>query len=208
MRMVIVVFANSVKHGRHCVAGKDVQTGNWIRPVRNASGAELDHNQCICVNPYGKYIVKPLQKVEIDLVSHSPLANQPENFIVGNTQWVQQYKIETHEVFNYLDAPETLWGVGSSVAFSQIEDGTIQIMQSLYLVKVDNLQIYKNLYNNRRAAFSYNGNQYDLAVTDPNFEKYLQNPQHQSILCVSLGEKYNPAGGNNYYCYKIVAAII
>ena len=40
MRKVIVVFANSVKHGKHCVAGKDVQSKKWIRPVSNAEGAE------------------------------------------------------------------------------------------------------------------------------------------------------------------------
>ncbi len=208
MRKVIVVFANSVKHGKHCVAGKDVQTGNWIRPIGDATGAELDHDQCICVNPYGRYMVKPLQKVEIELTAHSPLVNQPENFLIGNAEWTQRYKIEAHEVVNYLDAPETLWGTGNRVAFSQIENGTIQIAQSLYLAKVDNLEIYKNMDNKRRASFSYNGNNYDLPVTDPNFESHLQNPQHQSILCVSLGEKYDPAGGKNYSCYKIVATII
>lgn len=208
MRKVIVVFANSVKHGKHCVAGKDVQTGQWIRPVGDTAGAELDHNQCICANPYGRYIVKPLQKVEIELKAHSLLANQPENFLVGDAKWTQRYKIEAHEVINYLDTPETLWGTGNRVVFSQIEDGTVQITQSLYLVKVDNFEIYKNMDNKRRASFSYNGNNYDLPVTDPNFENHLQNPQHQSILCVSLGEKHDPTGGKNYSCYKIVATII
>lgn len=208
MRKVIVVFANSVKHGKHCVAGKDVQTKQWIRPVGDSAGAELDHNQCACVNPYGKYTVKPLQKVDIDLSAHSPLENQPENFLVGSGEWTQRYKIEPHEVAHYLDTPDTLWGTGNRVDFSQIENGTINIEQSLYLVKVVDLEIYKNTDNKRRASFLYNGNNYDLAVTDPNFENHVQNPQHQSVLCVSLGEKYDPAGGENYFCYKIVATII
>lgn len=208
MRKVIVVFANSVKHGKHCVAGKDIQTGNWIRPVRDAAGAELDHDQCICVNPYGRYMVKPLQKVEIELVAHSPLVNQPENFLIGNAEWMQRYKIEANEIINYLDSPETLWGTGNRVAFSEVESDTIHITQSLYLVKVDSLDIYKNMDGKRRASFSYNGNNYDLPVTDPNFDNQLQNPQHQSILCVSLGEKYDPTGEGNYSCYKIVATII
>lgn len=208
MRKVIVVFANSVKHGKHCVAGKEIQTKQWIRPVGDAGGAELDRNQCVCVNPYGKYPVKPLQKVEIDIAAHSPLINQPENYLVGNGEWNQRYKIEAPEVAHYLDAPDTLWGTGNRVAFSQIESGAINIEQSLYLVKVFDLNIYKNMDNKRRASFSYNGNSYDLPVTDPNFENHLHNPQHQSVLCVSLGEKYDPDDGENYSCYKIVATII
>jgi len=208
MRKVIVVFANSVKHGKHCVAGKDIQTKQWIRPVGDAGGAELDHNQCVCVNPYGKYAVKPLQKVEIDIAAHSPLINQPENHLIGIGEWNQRYRIKAPEVAHYLDAPDTLWGTENRVAFSQIESGAVNIEQSLYLVKVSDLTIYKTIDNRRRASFSYNGNSYDLPVTDPNFENHLQNPQHQNVLCVSLGEKYDPDGGENYSCYKIVATII
>ena len=206
MKKVIVVFANSVKHKKHCIAGKEIQTKQWIRPVGNSAGAELDYNQCICENPYGKFPVKLLQKVEIDLAENTPLANQPENFLIGSGLWTQKYRIEEYEIVHYLDKPDSLWGTGNRVAFYQIDNGTIKIEQSLYLVKVENLEIYKNM-DKRRASFSYNGNHYDLPVTDPNFEKYIQNPKYQSILCVSLGEKYDSAGGENYSCYKIVVAI-
>lgn len=127
MRKTIVVFANSVKHGKHCVAGKDIGTGKWIRPVGSAEGAELDQDQCMYVNPYGKFLVKPLQKVEIDLTRHSPLINQPENYLVGNGEWNQKYRIEAPEVAHYLDTPGTLWGTGNRVIFSQIESGAINI---------------------------------------------------------------------------------
>lgn len=208
MKKVIVVFANSVKHGKHCVAGKDVQTKSWIRPVGDVNGLELNDDQCKYVNPHGRFKVKPLQKVEIEVTQHCPLPNQPENYLVGDAEWMQRYKIEVHEVVQYLDTPQTLWGIGNSVAFSDIENGTVQILQSLYLVKVDNLNLYINTYNKRRASFDYSGINYDLPVTDPNFDNLLQNPQHQSIVCVSLGEKFIPESGGDYSCYKIVATII
>nr|VFK61072.1 MAG: hypothetical protein BECKUNK1418G_GA0071005_101532 [Candidatus Kentron sp. UNK]VFK69570.1 MAG: hypothetical protein BECKUNK1418H_GA0071006_10166 [Candidatus Kentron sp. UNK] len=201
MKKVIVVFANSVKHRKHCVAGKDIETGKWIRPVADANGKELKKKQCMVINPYGEFMVNPLQKVEIELVKSSPLPNQPENFIVGGAQWVQRYNIKAHEVDDYLDEPEMLWETGDRVAYSEIESGAIRITQSLYLVKIDNLRIYKNDRNKRRASFSYKGNHYDLPVTVPHSYRQLQTPQHQSILCVSLGEKFNG------FCYKIVAAI-
>nr|VFK46147.1 MAG: hypothetical protein BECKTC1821D_GA0114238_102824 [Candidatus Kentron sp. TC] len=207
MKKVIVVFANSVKHGLHCVAGKDAGTGEWIRPVADANGKELD-------NKHGEYMVKPLQKVEIELVKYAPLSNQPENWIVGPAQWAQRFKIEPHEIEGYLDEPETLWGTewksqkgtADRVPYSEIESGSIEITQSLYLVRVRDLKLnkYMNAWNKteRRASFSYNGSPYDLAITDPNLDRHLEAPQHQNILCVSLGEEYEG------YCYKIVAAII
>lgn len=180
----------------------------WIRPVSDVKGAELDRHQCEYVNPHGKFTVKPLQKIEIDIQAHSPLINQPDNYLVGNGEWSQKYKIEPDEVTEYLDTPDSLWGIGNKVAYSSIEHGMVQIEQSLYLVKVASLQIHKSQSNKRRASFTYNGNSYDLPVTDPNFENHLNNPQHQNVLCVSLGEKYDPSGGESYSCYKIVATII
>jgi len=69
----IVIFANSVKHGQHCVAGKSLATGQWIRPVADANGKELDHEQAKYRNPYGRYLVKPLQKIQMELGANVPL---------------------------------------------------------------------------------------------------------------------------------------
>ena len=79
----------------------------------------------------------------------------------------------------------------------------ISIQQSLYLVKVDDLTLYKNEEDKRRASFCYKEKYYDLSVTDPNFDNILKdNGQNlEGILCISLGEKFNG------YCYKIVATI-
>ena len=207
MKATIAVFANSVKHGEHCVAGKDISTGSWIRPVADTAGAELSHSQCLCDTPNGKFIVKPLQKVEIKFRQHAPLLNQPENHVITDEIWEQKDRIEEAEIVSYLDTPDTLWGHGNSVNFAQIEARLIDIEQSLYLVKVDNLELFKAMNNKRRAIFTYAGIRYDLPVTDPNFYRLLAEPQYQQVLCVSLGEKFDPAGGNNFSCYKIIAAI-
>ncbi len=62
MNTTVVIFANSVKHEKHCVAGKDVDSHSWIRPVSDTEGAELSDQQCFCENPHGRFKVKPLQK--------------------------------------------------------------------------------------------------------------------------------------------------
>jgi len=207
MRKTIAVFANSVKHGKHCVAGKDVANGNWIRLVANESGAELNDQQCTYTNKYGSFRAKPLQKVEITLAAPAPLINQPENHLLGEGGWVQRYKVEDTEVDNWLDHPKTLWGLGKCVSYNEILTRQITIEASLYLVRVDHLSLKMN-NKQRRAIFQYAGYNYDLPCTDPSFDQKLATVAHQNVICVSLGEPYDREGGHNLFCYKIVAAII
>ena len=198
----IVILANSIKHHNHCVAGKCLTTKEWIRPVANNDGAELSDAQIKIENPYGQFNVKPKQRVEIGLLQKAPLPHQPENFIVSDYRWQQKYTIDNSELEQYLDTPTSLWGGGDHVPYFYIQNKLIEITQSLYLVKVESLELYKTPDNKRRASFNYQLNAYDLAVTDPNFDKIVANDkQTNGILCISLGEQFS---GN---CYKLVATI-
>ena len=131
-----------------------------------------------------------------------PLINQPENYLIDDSVWQQNYKIRETELIQYLDYPENLWGATDRVDYRMIQNGDIQINQSLYLIRVDDLNLYINRFEKRRASFTYSRNQYDLAVTDPNFDSLIENPgELQGILCISLGEEFE---GN---CYKLVATM-
>ena len=208
MNITIVIFAKSVKLKKHCVAGKVVNSHQWIRPVSNMEGAELSDQQCSYKNPDGEFkIIKPLQKIEMNFSGPAPLKNQPENRLISGKIWQQKHRIEENEISSYLDTPASLWDTGDKVIYSQIENGSIVIDQSLYLIQASGLQLYKKK-GKRRATFSYAGIQYDLAVTDPNFDKHLEGPENQQILCVSLAEKFIPTGSSNYSCYKIVTTIL
>lgn len=198
----VVILANSVKHHQHCVAGKCIANGQWVRPVSNTDGAELSHAQAQCQNPYGTFNVKPLQKVIMNFSTHAPLAHQPENYVIDGPAWRQNYGISVGELNHYLDHPNDIWGRTDRVHHASIVLGQIVIEQSLYLIAVNNLNLYINQYDKRRASFSYDGINYDLAVTDPNFDRIAQNNEVvRSILCVSLGEEYQDN------CFKLVATI-
>ena len=198
----VVILANSVKHGKNCVAGKDLSTKKWIRFVADENGKELSKRQSTASNPYGSYPVKPLQKVEVGLDKHAPLINQPENYVIDGSQWQQKYNIDESDLYDFIDYPADLWGDGNKVRCTYIESGQKKIEQSLYLVKVDNLKLFKNRYDKRRAIFEYGGISYDLPVTDRNFDQIQEGGRNlQGILCLSLGEPFDG------YCYKIVAGI-
>nr|NIT59809.1 hypothetical protein [Fodinibius sp.]NIW44775.1 hypothetical protein [Gammaproteobacteria bacterium]NIW97406.1 hypothetical protein [Phycisphaerae bacterium]NIY28392.1 hypothetical protein [Fodinibius sp.] len=126
----VIVLANSVKHGQHCVAGKCLSTGRWIRPVSNEQGAELSHDQAKYQNPYGTYGVKPLQKIRMGFSRHVPLPHQPENFLIDGNLWQQNYSIGVAELPNYLDTPADLWGNGNRVQHASIILELYNITQS------------------------------------------------------------------------------
>lgn len=198
----VVVLANSIKHGQHCVAGKCVNTGRWIRPVSNLQGGELSHQQARIQNPFGTFRVKPLQKAIIGLAQHAPLPHQPENYLIDDTVWVQNFSFDAGQLNTLLDTPVDLWGDGNRVDHARITAGFYKVPQSLYLVQVENLRLYYTDDNKRRASFSYRGIDYDLAATDPLFDEIVRdNLPTSGILCVSLGEQYQG------YCYKLVATI-
>ncbi|CAA6804543.1 MAG: Unknown protein [uncultured Sulfurovum sp.] len=202
MKKTIVIFANSIKHQKHCVAGKCILTKQWVRPVSNIQGRELTSQQTTYVNKYGTYLVKPKQKIEMNFNSHAPILHQPENYLIDNSPWQQRYKIEDSEVNQYLDAPTSLWGTTNKVEYSRINSKMIVIPQSLYLIQTKGLTLYKTKEDKRRASFNYNSIAYDFPVTDPNFDKIRTEGMNTfGILCISLGENFNG------YCYKIVATI-
>ena len=89
----MVVFANSTKHRKHCVAGKLVDSNEWIRPVANDLGAELNKQQIEYRNPYGKFETKTLQIIKFTYLKHVPLINQPENYLIDDQVWEQNYSI-------------------------------------------------------------------------------------------------------------------
>lgn len=202
MIKTIIIFANSVKHKQHCVAGKDVITKQWIRPVGDVNGCELTDSQTMYQNPHGKYLAKPLQKMNINFIQHAPLLNQPENYVISNDLWTQNYKIERDDTENFLDNPNDLWIDGVSkedrVNFALIQSGNIPILQSLYLIKIYNPTIDKQT---RRAIFDYNGLTYNLAITDPKIMHFNDNQKFYYFV-ISLGENFNG------FCYKLVAAIL
>jgi len=200
----MVVLAKSYKHGQFCVAGKRVDNGRWIRPVSSGQGKALSREQVKCVNPYGAFPVKPMQKAFMNFSKHAPLIYQPENHVIDGSVWQQNYKMGYNMLDEYLDRPDSLWGSGDRVPYDDIVFGKVEIRQSLFLVRVKNLRLVPG---ERRASFEYRGYRYNLKVPDPGFdERCRQLVTPESVLCISLGEPFKVR--DRYSCFKIVAAIL
>lgn len=113
MKKKIVILAKSIKNGHFCIAGKDLTTGEWIRPVSDKDGSAITREQSKLT--FQGASAEPLDctvfhNVEIDFLQHSPLDFQPENYVISERPWIQHYKFNPNNIFELLDNPETLWG--------------------------------------------------------------------------------------------------
>lgn len=213
----IIILANSAKKGGHCVAGKDIKTGEWIRPVSSVNGGELTREQATLRSNSYSWVAKTLNKVVINFDCHAPLSNQPENYLIDSSAWKANYRIDRTILDSFLDTPEHLWMYSPKqdrVNARLFEQGLVPNHQSLYLIKVESIayNVILNVSGQQRVkgTFEYNGMEYTFSVTDPAYCRYKNGPlghsftEYDKYLCLSLGEKFEATGD----CFKLIASVL
>ena len=209
----VVILANSVKQGEHCVAGKDIRTGKWIRPVTTLVGGALPRQKVMVKNPYGSFVAKPLQIVDMAFEKPAPLPTQPENHLLAKEIWIQHFKARRDQLHRVIENPEHLWMYGNrSDRFPVVALESIERHQSLYFVHTDAIQfrIGTNFHGYKRiiGTFRHNGQIYSMSVTDPayfdhaKFDIGYEWEESGRYLCLSQTDAFNG------YCYKVIAAVL
>lgn len=214
-----VCLANSRKNSGRCLAGKAFVNGSyskWIRPVTEHSHEELHtHEHCLQTGEDSSI----LDILEIRLLEPKKKQHQQENWLMDvSVPLKKQGTLSLEEAYRIIDTPSNLWGIGSSTKSglnNSVPESKIQeFSTSLYLIEVKNfnLQIIEESFTYTRKVmvgnFSYNGIDYKLKITDPEFEhKFIDRPLgdyviERTLLTISLGGNFN----GSYY--KLIAGII
>ncbi|MEU9502159.1 hypothetical protein [Streptomyces sp. NPDC048196] len=212
----LVCLANSRKHGGRCVAGIEIKSNSWIRPVSSRPGHEVSAAER--QYPSG---AEPglLDIVSMRLIKPKPIGFHRENWLVDSSvRWQKKGQIGWDELC-LLEEPSTrLWrngyhtNAGNNDRVPADQEGTV--MESLKLIRVDEatIQVDHPWSNDARptvrAQFQHAGSVYSLRVTDPVCEERFRGrgigryPLGNSFLTISLSEKFDG------YLYKLVAAVI
>jgi hypothetical protein len=220
MRKRIVVLANSVKHvpGR-CIAGREVRSeagimeiGPWVRPVSTIGEGELYSQHFVLQDSTSP---QPFDVIEVNLDSPGADATQPENWFIaeGEGRWNRVDSLDIKSVIDLLvENPKNLWEQ-PSVKTDRVTKEFLTLNpphQSLYLLDLRNATILVN-GKKYRIRFSFNGLNYDLAITDPLISKIIGEQTisiNKCLACISLA----PAFINKYdgiaYHYKLAAMVI
>ncbi len=193
--LLMVILAKSYKPGGRCIAGKlveytqtnHVKVGTWVRPVPNDGTGHSSLNTEMYEYSDGSE-VKILDIVEIPIISHNPVAGQPENYVIDESKkWKKVSHLNATSIQNIIDNTNDIWlenGVPSNIVSAEYDKMGL-INQSLYLIKPTNLLItLSNNYNDYedhfkraiQAQFDYQGNRYDnLSITCPATRRALTN---------------------------------
>ncbi len=218
----IVCLANSRKHSGRCIAGKEIlrdgSIGGWIRPVSARASEEVSEYEREYDDGSDPRV---LDVIRVPLKNALPKGFQRENWLLDpDYYWEKIRRVGMNELTRLTDSVPALWMNGYSSG-NGVNDripitGTSGIESSLRLIRVSNIELFVFAHDTasgkprRRVQghFRYNGADYGLWVTDPQYERaYLQKPDGnyrigECFLTVSLGDEYLG------YAYKLIAAII
>jgi len=218
-RKLIVCLAKSVKHGGYCIAGKEIDSGQWIRPISHREDEEIRIEDCACE---GNEQPRVMDVISVPILEPRPGSYQRENCLIDSgARWSKKGKMTWDDVVKFVDkigGPLWLNGFSSYYGINDRvpEANTSSHESSLVLIRPTNLYIcvetegeeFGNPRRKTRAEFGYDGHQYKIAVTDPVIkDRFWSMPgKHlmgsDDLLCVSLGEIHDG------YAYKLAAAVI
>ena len=220
MKKLFICLANSKKYNERCIAGIEVTQKNaeeflpvtkdnkpkWIRPVTNATHGEVP----------SKLVdeMKMLEVYEVDIVKDCPKGYQSENALFYKPS-LRKIKALENVRLHHLDwiadqeSNHLFFGKGKAVS----KDNIYQVQHSLSLIRGEKVEIYGKKYREwetpkPRIAFNYQGNRYDLSITDVAFlqayekDKSIVEKANHIFITVSLGAEFE-----GWY-YKIAAGII
>ena len=209
--MEILVLANSKKLGGRCIAGIDVVTGKWVRPISTTEHGEFTWEGCSIMVGGATRPVKSLDIIEISVGVNKPGIGHPEDFLTnhGNWRFVRSLSVgdATQMLDKFLDnGHDLLINRTSSVPESVARSGLVT--KSLCIIRIDSAKFETNYKNQLRVVFSHKGRKYDLPVTDedPWVADAKRSPSSVEkgpwYFTISLGEPYN---GN---MWKLIAGAI
>lgn len=217
--ITMVCLADSRKIGGHCIAGKIVEgenKGKWVRPIGNRKECALTDRD---ISYQNGGMPKLLDIITIQLKGFVPKNHHQENCIIDDTiYWKKEGELKASQLKGFCDGVSALWidGHHSRYGLNDKIPTTIvygSIHSSLLLIQPQSVSYSVGMeYSKKkvRAKFTFNKNNYIIAVTDKRVEKlYLgekadtyRSDNSHPFFCVSLAEDFSG------YCYKLIAGII
>ncbi|MBI4379223.1 MAG: hypothetical protein HY578_09020 [Nitrospinae bacterium] len=206
----IILLANSRKLSHRCLAGIDIATDKWIRPVSTRTDKVITWAMR---NIHGKE-PELLDILNIPLsLAESDDESQPENRLIEKGEWTRIGRFEPRNVRKYLAQSGPLfYNTSDCVLWDELIRIPTKDRQSLMLIECSDFEVHKTTSSRgkpqARAVFSFDDTLYYLVITNYNAEQKVLKGQRLSLrnlLTISLAGKLS---NSHPYCYKLVAGVI
>ncbi len=207
----LVCLANAQRPGGQCIAGIDLATGQWVRPVGRDADA-LPMYRCMI----GGKPLALLDIVEIDLAPPREIHKfQRENQIIQNWNWKLVGRSSPGDLSRYCDDIAPLFhSPDDRIPPAVLEKLPPAAWSSLQLIRPRKLSFAHDHRDPSRwrARFAdAAGSIYSLKLTDAIITRRLACGERISsdcLLTVSLTKPFRFDASQPEFCYKIVAAVI
>ena len=212
MKVDLLVLANSAKRSPNspkasgrCLAGVDIKTGKWIRPVPDSAGSQIQ-NECTLFNDA---YLRPGDLIRLELSNPVPQIHHPENILFNESEieFMERDCIEKYLplLASVSSTPNILLeNSDDHILHSTVQEGKLN--QSLGLVQATeiNFYFYYNIYGKKkyRVEFKANNQKWNIANTDD--KGSWSGSYSEGLICISLAEFLPEMSAH----YKLAAGFI
>jgi len=137
--MKIVCLANSYKHGGRCLAGIDLTSRQWIRPISDLEDGRIPlDNQYINIEQ-----IKILNIIDIEIIPGLGSGYEIENHRYGNRPWEVVDQATVFDLLQHREHDLLYPGYGKSIPDKYLQTISLKDQsrrRTLQLIEVKSLQ--------------------------------------------------------------------
>ena len=185
----IVILANSRRHKAHCIAGKDLFSGEWVRPITSFGKGRSDPNAFsdddllrISGDASGP---KLLDCVKMGFGPKCGTNCQPENCYIDGSAWEKYSQFSRDRLSDLIDSDANCFLGKNDPHNDRIPVAEVKatpLKNSLNLMKLNREKNHVSLDHTQKPDgtykhkmnFIYDTNHYRISVTDSYYEKVYQ----------------------------------
>lgn len=200
MKVNLLLLANSIKMGGRCIAGIDVDNGNWVRPVPSSQSRAVPNS----LTEISGTALVPGDLIQIEVGKPMPLPHHPEDFeLIGSISLVKKnalldfaslIKAELAKPNQLLESAYDRYSVNEVIASP--------MQNSLALTLGRNIKFFENEFASKRVRFESGEVTWSLSQTDD--KRSNLNPLAEALICISLAEPFEKTNAH----HKLAAGII
>ena len=211
----LVILANSSKLNHRCLAGIELDTGSWVRPVSNFEGGAVPLTMMRINNRFPEL----LDILDIPLDETGPDFDfESENRTILPGEWNFRGKADVNVVLKYAEQPMyVLHNHKKYCTLQEMQEKPLEQRKTLQLIRVEDFQV-RDKRSTAADKHDWKGviwsgdREIEVGITDPVFIQRLNTghtPSQNSLLTMSLSLPYPPPGWEGSPpCWKLIAGVI
>lgn len=217
-RTRLVVLANSWKHSDWCIAGIDLDTGAWVRPVTTLPDGRVPKSAM----KLNGYFPKLLDIIELPLAPTGPdYGFEKENKTILPGQWLHHGRMCPADLQPYAKSTEDciLHNDESLVSLEVLQGKPLKDRYSLQLIHACDFKARASIKRTNgettwQGIFTSKGTCFSTRITDPMFIGKTTagyRPIPNCLLTMSLSMPYKPPEWDEEKapaCWKLIAGVI